>query len=158
MDLKLSISILISSAYFLTLLIFNLLKTNNILSTLTSSVTYASIIFVMVYMLLLYLDYAFERQKKKDSQDALEQIKRIEEEFKQKQRDSLDKRLKEIQEEESKQNQEELNWRDDTVFNKQVLKEAEDIKEDADELQKLKRESGTQFDSSFIRDYDIPQI
>ena len=143
MDFKLSISILVSSAYFLALLIVNILKTGNILSTLLMAMKYAVILFFGVYLLLLYIYYAFENLRKKESQDALEHIKRIENEFKRKQRDELDNRLKELREQEN-------NNFDEDDYEAPFINNLP--KHEEEEIKKLKRDSGTQFDTSFIKD------
>lgn len=140
MNFKLSISILISSAYFLTLFIVKVIKTSDILGTLFTASTYSAGLFLAIYILLLYTEYSFENLKKKESQDALAQIAKIEEEFKLKQKQELDNRLKEIMEEDEAKNS--YSYYDES--------DEEDEINEKEELKKLKRDSGTQFDSRFI--------
>lgn len=144
MNLKLSISILISSAYFLTLFIVKVIKTNDILGTIFSASIYSSLLFLAIYILFQYIEYSFENLKKKESQDALAQIAKIEKEFKMKQKQDLDNRLKELIEKDEANSL--YNNEDDDY----EYKGYEDDEYEEDEIKKLKRDSGTQFDSRFI--------
>lgn len=144
MNLKLSISILISSAYFLTLFIVKVIKTNDILGTIFSASIYSSLLFLAIYILFQYIEYSFENLKKKESQDALAQIAKIEKEFKMKQKQDLDNRLKELIEKDEANSL--YNNKDDDY----EYKGYEDDEYEEDEIKKLKRDSGTQFDSRFI--------
>lgn len=144
MNFKLSISFLISSAYFLTLFIVKVVKTQDILGTILSASTYSILLFLAIYILLQYIEYSFEDLKKKEAQDALEQIAKIEKEFKMKQKQDLDNRLKEIMEKDKRNSiYEEYEYEDEEY-------EDEKYEDEKDELKKLKRDSGTQFDSRFI--------
>lgn len=147
MNFKLSISFLISSAYFLTLFIVKVVKTQDILGTILLASTYSILLFLAIYILLQYIEYSFEDLKKKEAQDALEQIAKIEKEFKMKQKRDLDNRLKEIMEKDKM----------NSIYEEYEDKEYEDVEyedeeyeDKKDELKKLKRDSGTQFDSRFI--------
>ena len=144
MNLKLSISILISSAYFLTLFIVKVIKTNDILGTIFSASIYSSLLFLAIYILFQYIEYSFENLKKKESQDALAQIAKIEKELKMKQKQDLDNRLKELIEKDEANSL--YNNEDDDY----EYKGYEDDEYEEDEIKKLKRDSGTQFDSRFI--------
>ena len=157
MDIKLSISILISSAYFLTLFAFKTLKSGDILKVLFASGLHSLIVFILIYILILYIDFSLEGLKKQDTKNTLDSIRRLEEKYREKEKEELDKKFKRLQEMESEKGREKSNMSDlDTMINNTNQDEFKE--QNAQDIEKLKQDAGTQFDTNFIKKYDIPEI
>lgn len=154
LDLKLSISILVSSAYFLTLFLFKLLKTSDILGTLVNSAMYSFIIFIIVYALAIYISIVFENLKKKEANDAIAKIKQLEEEQMAKRTEALKNKYSEIDKailEKEKARVSNIYSEEDDEENETLntTNTAKSNTTDKQDIEKLKKESGTQFDPSF---------
>lgn len=145
MDLKLSISILVSAAYFLTLFLFNLSNfQNNIIKLLVESLSYSALVFVAIYSIILYVSNLFKKIKDKEAQEALEHIRQIEEDVQRIRDEAIQKRVKELEDEHLKRRDIEKKHYDIEPENE---KNATDPTEK--NIKQLKKESGTQFDENF---------
>lgn len=164
MDLKLSISTLIASAYFLTLFLFKLFKSHDILSILIESSVCAFGVFVILYALLTYIYVSFDRLKRKEANDAIARIRKLEEEQLAKKNAEIKDKLSEIdkavlEKERQKKEQEEGTYNEDDEENednnssnseKAIKFQSNEPQESSEQdIEQLKREAGTQFDSSF---------
>ncbi len=139
MNLKASISILISAAYFLTLFIFNMLKNPNILHNIKQSTIYSIILFVFLYTLLYYIEFAINESKKKESQKALQKIKDLELENYKIRKEKIDMRLSEIDKEILSRDKE----------NVESISQSTERNKTEEQVIQMKKDSGTQFDSNF---------
>lgn len=155
MDIKLSISILISSAYFLTLLIFKILNTGELIRSLSEAGIYSLVIFAIIYTLILYINFSLEGLKKQETKNTLEHIKRLEAKYREQERVELDKKFKALQE---KETEKENKVMDNLDLKKFEFDNKEEKEQSPQDIEKLKQDSGTQFDPNYIKKYDIPQI
>lgn len=165
MDLKLSISTLISSAYFLTLFLFKLFKSHDLLSILIESAVCSFGVFVILYALLTYIYVSFDNLKRKEANDAIARIRKLEEEQLAKKNAEIKDKLSEIdkavlEKERQKKDIEESAYDEDedeesednnSSNSEKAIRFQSNVPQESSEqdIEQLKREAGTQFDSSF---------
>ena len=154
MDLKLSISILVSSAYFLTLFLFKLFKSPDILGNLTHSATYAFGVFILIYALITYISIAFDNSKRKEANDAIERIRKLEEEHLAKKAEAIKNKFSEIDKaildkEKLANSYKGEDKEDEDIDKSSEVKDVKNTFTEEQDIEELKKQSGTQFDSNF---------
>lgn len=151
MDINLSISILVSAAYFLTLFIFKLFKSPDILGNLTHSAMYSFVIFLLVYGLATYISIAFNVLKRKETNDAIDKIRKLEEERNARKAEAIKNKISAIDKAILDKEKSTNLYEDEEDENEDTLEINEDthISNDEQDIDELKKQSGTQFDSNF---------
>lgn len=151
MNLKLSITTLISSTYFLILFIYNMLKDPDILRNLGHSIVYSLILFTFLYTLIIYIEFALKDLKKKESRDAINKIKELELETLANRKKDIQNRIEEIDKEILDKEKENFNQKlSDFNSNDESNDESNDTEDTKDdEISEMKKATGTQFDSDF---------
>lgn len=152
MNLKLSITTLISSAYFLTLFIYNMMKKPDILRNLGQSIVYSFILFIFLYTLIVYIEFAFKDLRKKESRDAINKIRELELENLASKQKNIQNKIAEIDKEILDKEKENFNQKLLDFNSMEDLNDTQkyDIKDNKDdEISEMKKATGTQFDSDF---------
>lgn len=152
MNLKLSITTLISSAYFLTLFIYNMMKKPDILRNLGQSIVYSFILFIFLYTLIVYIEFAFKDLRKKESRDAINKIRELELENLASKQKNIQNKIAAIDKEILDKEKENFNQKLSDFNSMEDLNDTQksDIKDNKDdEISEMKKATGTQFDSDF---------
>lgn len=152
MDIKFSISVLTSAAYFFTLMIFKTLHSKNINKILLEAGGASLIVFILVYTFILYVFSALESTKRQDARKSLEYIKKLEQMEREQKTSNLDEKMKQLQNNESKEDE-------DMIDVVEEMKNTEEYKkQDSKEIEQMKKEAGTQFNAKYIQENDLPII